>query len=149
MCARGKREEEHPESDIYRQWPPQTLLYIALWHQPSYWTHRGRQQLPFNCTRVRVQSQFTFSVLISGSLGVQYLFAHFTLRWHQLCDRLRVTPTSQSCTNVPDGNPQAAELIKQEKAPRIIYQSDSGAQAEQLTCCSPFIWRCGCCFHAS
>lgn len=95
------------------------------------------------------QSSFQAAEDTNSSLGVQYLFAHFTLRWHQLCDRLRVTPTSQSCTNVPDGNPQAAELIKQEKAPRIIYQSDSGAQAEQLTCCSPFIWRCGCCFHAS
>lgn len=131
MWARGQGEEEHPKYDIYRHCLPLMLLRVALWHQPSHWTQRG-----LTCGLIFIfislkdtlfGSHFSGRTLqLSGSQTVQCL-----LFSHRLCDRLCITPTSHSCTNVPDGSPRSSWAHKTSQSRRIIYQSDSGAPAGQ------------------
>lgn len=82
MRVRENREEEHPGYDIYRRWPPQTLLCIAQWHHPSYGAVQSDSKLPFNYTCHTVSQ---LSVHIASYFSQQKLLSVYF--------RLRRTPT--------------------------------------------------------
>lgn len=95
-------------------------------------SHQEWQKLQCNCTCDFTQSHFQCTFQRSGKPTahfVQFFVCLFHPQSHQLCDRLCITPTSHSCTK---RQPSSSRARKTRKSQRIIYQSDSSAQTEQL-----------------
>lgn len=156
MWAWGEREEGHPKYVIYRQRPPQTLLCIALWHQPSDWTHREWQKLcDFTQFTLFLSSQWhLFSLsLWKAPHGVRQCSTCLLISPWSNTGFVTGSASHSHSTVVlmcQTATPLVNELIKQERARDDLSKATvAHKQSSCVTWCRPFILPCGCCFHGS